>query len=427
MGFRHPDMSRSSSATGLSLQSASAQIMHRNSSAGPTVLNDVTNTTEDLPSANSVGTLYAKPGPHNFQPVNKSHKVSMSVASTSVSSASVASASAPLSPSNCTELFGMTPEYFDGDAAHEKDPQNVVEYLPEIYCRMRVVELKHIPEDFDYMKRQKEVTPGMRAILNDWLVDVHKKFKLRTETLFLTVDLVDRFLTRYYAKRGHLQLIGVTALLIASKFEEVYPPPVHEFLRVTDNAYKKNELVEMELSMLRVLDFQVCRPTSIQFLTRFQDINGCNKFDCCLTQFFLEMMLIEYAMVKYSPSRIAAAAVLLCNKIWRRNPCWTRAMEVHTGSDESSLKKCLYDMFEILKKGEINTLQAVRRKFGVSQYLNVSKYRFVDSREGRAVRLQHQLTTGLRSSCPPSVPSATQSRVSTNMEVGNTEPADESL
>jgi len=334
--------------------------MQRNLLGCPTVLNDVTNTTKDLPRANSFGSLCVKPGSHQF--VNKHHKASTSALSKPIS----------------TTKHSTTLKYFDGDAVHEEDPQHVVEYLPDIYSKMRDVEMRDIPNDFDYMKRQKEITPGMRAILNDWIVDVHRKFKLRTETLFLTVDLIDRFLACRDVKRVQLQLTGVTALLLASKFEEIHPPPVQELVLVTDNAYKKEEVLEMELSMLRLLDFKVCRPTSIQFLTRFQSINGCREVDCCLTQFFLEMMLIEYAMIKYSPSHLAATAVLLCNKLCHQNPCWTHDLEVHTGNNESSLEESIFNMFDILKKAENSSLQAVQRKFGTSKYLNVSNHRFTD-------------------------------------------------
>jgi len=304
------------------------------------------------------------------------------------------SASAPLSTSNFTTLPSMAPKCFDGDAVHEKDPQHVVEYLPDIQSRMQAEELKHIPEDTDYMKRQKEVNSEMRAKLNDWIIDVHKKFRLGTETLFLTVDLIDRFLACCHAKPEQLVLIGVTALLIACKFEEIYPPPVVEFVKVTGNACKKEEILKMELSILRALDFKVCRPTSVQFLSRFQHINGCKEFQCCLTQFFLEMMLIHYTMIKYPPSHVAAAAVLLCNKLCRWNPCWSLDMEVHTCCDESSLMECMIDMFKIIKKAEKEPLQAVRRKFETKKYQNVSRYQFVDSCEPQFAHLQHQLTAG---------------------------------
>lgn len=79
----------------------------------------------------------------------------------------------------------------------------------------------------------------MRAILIDWLVDVHLKFKLLPETLYITVSIIDRFLERIKVSKSRLQLVGVTALFIASKYEEIYPPELKDFVYITDRAYTK--------------------------------------------------------------------------------------------------------------------------------------------------------------------------------------------
>ena len=73
----------------------------------------------------------------------------------------------------------------------------------------------------------------------DWLVDVHLKFKLLSETLFLTINLIDRFLSTKQVERAKLQLLGVSAMLISTKYEEIYPPTVKDFVYITDNAYSK--------------------------------------------------------------------------------------------------------------------------------------------------------------------------------------------
>ena len=86
----------------------------------------------------------------------------------------------------------------------------------------------------------------MRSILIDWLVEVHLKFKLVPESLYLTVNLIDRYLEREQVHRSKLQLVGVTAMLIACKYEEIYPPIVKDFVYITDNAYTKEEILEQE-------------------------------------------------------------------------------------------------------------------------------------------------------------------------------------
>ena len=97
----------------------------------------------------------------------------------------------------------------------------------------------------------------MRAILVDWLVDVHAKFKLLTETLFFTVNIIDRYLSLKQITRARLQLVGVASLLITTKYEEIYPPNLKDFVYITDNAYTKEEILEMESDILCVLDFNL--------------------------------------------------------------------------------------------------------------------------------------------------------------------------
>lgn len=98
----------------------------------------------------------------------------------------------------------------------------------------------------------------MRAILIDWLIDVHLKFKLLSETLYLTVNIIDRYLSQKLTiHRSRLQLIGVSALLISTKYEEIYPPTVKDLVYITDNAYTKNEILTMESEILVTLDFDI--------------------------------------------------------------------------------------------------------------------------------------------------------------------------
>lgn len=100
------------------------------------------------------------------------------------------------------------------------------------------------------MERQEDINEKMRAILIDWLIEVHLKFKLVPESLYLTVNLIDRYLEREQVNRQKLQLVGVTAMLIACKYEEIYPPIVKDFVYITDNAYTKEEILAMERKML---------------------------------------------------------------------------------------------------------------------------------------------------------------------------------
>lgn len=83
----------------------------------------------------------------------------------------------------------------------------------------------------------------MRAVLIDWLIDVHLKFKLVHETLFMSINLIDRYLSKNNVVRSNLQLVGVAAMFIASKYEEIYAPELKDFVYVCDHAYAKEEIL----------------------------------------------------------------------------------------------------------------------------------------------------------------------------------------
>ena len=120
----------------------------------------------------------------------------------------------------------------------------------------------------NFMDYQKDINPSMREILNDWLIEVHQQFSLIQETLYLTVAVLDRFLQEEGAtiSTKQLQLVGVTSMLIAAKYEEMYPPEVDDFVYITDKAYKQSEILQMEMRILKTLDFDLGRPLPINFL-----------------------------------------------------------------------------------------------------------------------------------------------------------------
>ena len=116
----------------------------------------------------------------------------------------------------------------------------------------------------NYMLIQTDINDKMRAILIDWLVEVHLKFKLMPETLFLTHNLIDRFLSKKVVTRKNLQLVGVTAMLLASKYEEIWAPEVRDFVYISDKAYSREQILDMEKQMLNTLGFHLtCRAVPV--------------------------------------------------------------------------------------------------------------------------------------------------------------------
>ena len=220
---------------------------------------------------------------------------------------------------------------------------------------------------------QKDINEKMRAILLDWLVDVHLKFKLLPETLFLTVNIIDRYLQLISIPRQKLQLIGITAMLIACKYEEIYVPEINDFVYVTDKAYSNAEVLEMEGSILSTLEFNLTTVSPLRFLERYAII--CNFDEKCLTmaKYLLEISLIEYKMICYPPSMLACSSIYLVNKLIKKTSNWNIPLIKNTKYNENNLNLCSKDIFHLLQNGERSNLQAVRRKFSSPKFLEVVK------------------------------------------------------
>lgn len=148
----------------------------------------------------------------------------------------------------------------------------VAEYAQHISEELLRTEKDCLPSP-NYMSQQSDINEKMRGILVDWIMEVHSKFKLLPETLFITVNLIDRYLSHTNIRRHNLQLVGVTCMFIASKYEDIYPPPVLDFVYITDNAYSVEQIIQMEFSVLSTLDFSVTCCTPYRFLERFFQVS----------------------------------------------------------------------------------------------------------------------------------------------------------
>lgn len=161
------------------------------------------------------------------------------------------------------------------------------------------------------MENQPDISPSMRTILVDWMVEVSTKFWLCSDSLYLAVNIVDRYLTKKQVKMTRLQLVGITALLIAAKYEEIYAPEVKDCVYLCERAYSRQDVLDMEVEILQQLNFMITVPTSYPFLTRFLHITHATEIMKHAANFYLERMLQEYDVITVRPSLLAAAAVCL--------------------------------------------------------------------------------------------------------------------
>ncbi|XP_012450926.1 cyclin-A2-2 [Gossypium raimondii] len=264
--------------------------------------------------------------------------------------------------------LGVSKDVVDIDS-NLKDPRICSLYAPDIYNNIRVTELNRRPST-NYMEQvQRDITPSMRAILIDWLVEVSEEYKLVPDTLYLTVSLIDRFLSHNVIEKQRLQLVGVSCMLIASKYEEICAPRVEEFCFITDNTYTSREVLKMERKILNFLYFQLSVPTTKTFLRRFIQAAQATYKDPCIELEFLanylaELSLVEYNFLKFLPSLIAASAVFLAR--WTLNQSvhpWDPTLEHYTSYKASELKTTVLALEDL----QLNTngcyLNAIHDKY----------------------------------------------------------------
>merc|ERR1712013_857402 len=143
----------------------------------------------------------------------------------------------------------------DIDEKDLENPQLCAEYTQDVYAYLRKLEPSSAVRAGHLLGCS--INDKMRAVLVDWLVEVQVQFKLLQETLFSTISIVDRFLALEgrSVTRSKLQLVGVAAMFLASKVEEVFAPACSDFVYITDHAYTEDAIKQMEIKILQTLKF----------------------------------------------------------------------------------------------------------------------------------------------------------------------------
>ncbi|KAF5747021.1 putative cyclin A [Tripterygium wilfordii] len=266
-----------------------------------------------------------------------------------------------------TEDVGEKPDIDVGS----DDPKMCGPYATDIcdYLHKMEVESKRRPLP-DYIEKvQKDVTPNMRGILVDWLVDVAEEYKLLSDTLYLAITYIDRFLSSNVLNRQKLQLLGVSSMLIASKYEEISPKSVEEFCYITDNTYTKDEVVKMEACILKSLKFELGNTTIKTFLRRFiriaqEDDKNLNLQLEFLSYYLAELSLLDYECIKFLPSLVAASVIFLARFMMQPKLYpWNLMLQKFLGYRTGDMKDCVLIIHNLYLSRRGGGLRVVREKY----------------------------------------------------------------
>ena len=270
----------------------------------------------------------------------------------------------------CTDLI------YENNKKIRYNLQRAKEYLEEIHKHMKSLESKGIALS-NYMSLiQTDINEKMRIILINWLIEVHFKFHLLNETLFISINIIDRYLSQKNINRKYLQLLGITSLFIASKYEEIYAPSAKDLIFMTDNAYKIEEMIKMENEILGVLKFELTFPTSLRFLELYGDFLNLDEINLFRCYYLNEVSLICYNLCGVCPSLIACACLYinLKSNIMVFKGYNEEELFKITGYKKAELNNCLNILINALVKMDEpnNRFISIKKKYALDKYKKVS-------------------------------------------------------
>ncbi|EGX53297.1 hypothetical protein AOL_s00006g163 [Orbilia oligospora ATCC 24927] len=230
----------------------------------------------------------------------------------------------------------------------DDDPLMVAEYAEEIDAYLRDLEPKSMANP-EYMDHQDELQWKMRGILVDWLIEVHTRFRLLPETLYLTVNIIDRFLGLKQVGLDKLQLVGVAAMWVAAKYEEVYSPSIKNFIYVSDGGYVEDELLRAERYILTTLDYDLSYPNPMNFLRRISKADDYDIRTRTFAKYLMEVSLLDYRFLEYPGSLVAAAAMYMARKMYNRGS-WNASLVHYSGYTEDEIMPVFKLMVDYLAR-----------------------------------------------------------------------------
>ncbi|OJJ05686.1 hypothetical protein ASPVEDRAFT_138457 [Aspergillus versicolor CBS 583.65] len=269
-----------------------------------------------------------------------------------------------------TQSEELAPQDFVADLDTEDldDPLMAAEYVVEIFDYLHDLEMETLPNP-EYIDHQPDLEWKMRGILVDWLIEVHTRFRLLPETLFLAVNIIDRFLSAEVVALDRLQLVGVAAMFIASKYEEVLSPHVANFSHVADETFTDKEILDAERHILATLEYNMSYPNPMNFLRRISKADNYDIQTRTLGKYLMEISLLDHRFLGFPQSQVGAASMYLARLILDRGP-WDATLSHYAGYNEEEIDPVFRLMVDYLHRPVCH--EAFFKKYASKKFLKAS-------------------------------------------------------
>ncbi|KAI1075064.1 cyclin-like protein [Whalleya microplaca] len=256
----------------------------------------------------------------------------------------------------------------DLDSEDLDDPLMAAEYANEIFEYLRDLECNSVPNP-QYMSQQDDLEWKTRGILVDWLIEVHTRFHLLPETLFLAINIIDRFLSMKVVQLDRVQLVGITAMFIASKYEEVLSPHVSNFEHVADDGFSVAEILSAERYILGTLNYDLSYPNPMNFLRRISKADNYNIQSRTIGKYLMEISVLDHRFMAYRPSHVAAAAMYLSRQILDLGE-WDETIAYYAGYSEEEIEPVYRLMVDYLARPIVH--EAFYKKYASKKFMKAS-------------------------------------------------------
>ena len=254
-------------------------------------------------------------------------------------------------------------------------PKENIEYFNEIYTNLLLDEkYANCKLNINYMKNQCDINERMRAILVDWIIEIQDFLHLERKTIFLTIYIMDLYLSKNIIEKKKFQLLSIACLLSSSKINGFQRPIVGKLVQLSDNCCNKEELRQMEIKVMKCLKFEVFLPTAEEFYNIISKQYKFERKQRLVGEYFLDCSLLSYELLKYKPSVIAAACAYIVMKYFHISEYENLYNFPFTleDSQQAIVKKCALDLCFLVKNiSNLNTFNGII-KYSKEKYGNVA-------------------------------------------------------
>lgn len=254
------------------------------------------------------------------------------------------------------------------DDLYENDAQDVTDYIKDVMSYLKSREHSHQVINFDYLKKQEAINNSMRFILVDWLLEIHKRLKLFPETMYLCVNILDRFLEKHQVSKEKLQLVGATSLFIASKYEDIYHVDTENLISLCAGIYQREDFLNMESLILSTLDYNLTVVTCWPFIERFIRCADCSENAQLMAYYFSELSFLDEKFLQFESSRIASACIYLAQLMDNVQNPWDKVMKYYSQYEKEDLISCCQLLLEMARKEP----KGMNAKYQKSKYKNLA-------------------------------------------------------